>query len=113
MIRTKKSRTRINKAFKQRAVEYWLNSGKTATGVAAELRIRPERLSAWRWELFAPRSSGGKGGGGAKCSAERLEAENTDLKRENLYLRRHRDMLKRILRILSEVPTNSIIGLRR
>ena len=113
MIQPKKSQTRFDKAFKQRAVELWVNSDRTATAVSAELGIRPERLSAWRWGRFASQPSGGKGGSSAKRSAEQLEVENTDLQRENEYLRQHRDMLKRILRILSETPTNGISRLRR
>jgi transposase-like protein len=113
MIQPKKSQTRFDKAFKQRAVELWVNSDRTVTAVSAELGIRPERLRAWRWGRFAPRPPGGNGGPGAKRSAEQLEAENTDLQRENDYLRQHRDMLKRILRILSETPTNGISRLRR
>jgi len=112
VIQTKKSRTKYDNAFKQRAVELWLTSGKAATVVAAELGILPQRLSAWR-ERFAPPPPGGEGGGGAKRRAELLEAENTNLRRENLYLRQQRDILKKTLGILSEAPTNGISGLTR
>ena len=78
VIQTKKSRKKYDKAFKQRAVELWLTSGKAATVVAAELGIRAQRLSAWR-ERFAPPPPGGEGGGGAKRRAEQLEAENHQL----------------------------------
>jgi transposase-like protein len=60
VIQTKKSRTKYDKAFKQRAVELWLTSGKAATVVAAELGIRAQLLSAWR-ERFAPPPPGGGG----------------------------------------------------
>ena len=60
VIHTKKCRTRYDKAFKQRAVELWLTSGKAATVVAAELGIRAQLLSKWR-ERFAPPPPGGKG----------------------------------------------------
>ena len=49
----KKTRKKFEKAFKQRAVELWLHSGRSATEVAAELGIDPQRLSAWRGR-FAP-----------------------------------------------------------
>ena len=58
----------------------------------------------------APR---GEGGGGAKRSAEQLEAENTGLRRENDYLRQQRDILKKTLGILSEPPSNVFNGLTR
>ena len=91
VIQSKPSRKKFDKAFKQRAVELWLNSGKAATEVAAELGIHAQRLSAWR-SRFAPPPPGGKGGGGAKRSPEQLEVENTGLRRENDYLRQQRDI---------------------
>jgi len=111
-VQSKKSRRQFDKAFKQRAVELWLTSGKAATVVAAELGIRAQLLSAWR-ERFAPPPPGGEGGGGAKRRAELLEAENTRLQRENLYLRQQRDILKKTLGILSEPPANASNGLTR
>ena len=95
VIQSKRSRTKYDKAFKQRAVELWLASGKAATVVAAELGILPQRLSAWRGR-FAPPPPGGEGGGGAKRRAAQLEAEITRLRRENDYLRQQRDILKKL-----------------
>jgi len=112
VIQTKKTRTRYDEAFKQRAVELWLTSGKAATVVAAELGILPQRLSAWR-ERFAPPPPGGEGGGGAKRRTEQLETENARLRRENDYLRQQRDILKKTLGILSEAPTSATNGLTR
>ena len=60
VIETKKTRKQFDKTFKQHAVELWLNSGKAATAVAAELGIHPQRLGAWR-KRFAPPPPGGKG----------------------------------------------------
>ena len=112
VIQTKRSRMKFDKAFKQRAVELWLTSGRAATVVAAELGILPQRLSAWRGRCEPP-PPGGEGGGGAKRRAEQLEAENARLRRENEYLRQQRDILKKTLGILSEAPTNGINGLAR
>ena len=94
VIQTKQSRKKFDKEFKQHAVELWLNSGKAATEVAAELGFHAQRLSAWR-RRFAPPPPGGEGGGGAKRSAAQWEAENAGLRRENDYLRQQRDILKR------------------
>ena len=112
VIQTKKSRMKYDQAFKQRAVELWLTSGKAATAVAAELGIRAQLLSRWR-ERFAPPPPGGEGGGGAKRRAEQLEAENARLRRENDYLRQQRDILRKTLGILSEAPTSATNGLTR
>jgi len=60
VIQSKITRKKFNKAFKQQAVERWLNSGKAATEVAAELGIHSQRLSAWR-RRFAPPPPRGKG----------------------------------------------------
>ena len=90
VIQTQKSRMQYDKAFKQRAVELWLTSGKAATVVAAELGIRAQLLRA-----------------------EELEAEITRLRRENDYLRQQRDILKKTLGILSEAPTSATNGLTR
>jgi transposase len=112
MIQTKKTRQKFDKAFKQRAVELWLNSGKTATTVASELGIHAQRLSAWRDGLM-PQTPGGKAGGVAQRSAEQLEAQNLSLRRENEYLRAQRDILKKTLGILSEAPASGMNGLTR
>ena len=112
VIQSKKTRKKFDKTFRQHAVELWLNSGKAATEVAAELGIHPQRLSAWR-KRFAPPPPGGEGGGGAKRRPEQLEADNILLRRENDYLRQQRDILKKTLGILSEPPSNVFNGLTR
>jgi transposase len=112
VIETKMPRKKFDKAFKERAVELWLTSGKAATEVAAELGIHSQRLSAWRTR-FAPPPPGGGGGGGATRRGDQLEAENASLRRENDYLRQQRDILKKTLGILSEPTTSASNGLTR
>jgi transposase len=111
VIQPKTTRRKFDKAFKQRAVELWLNSGRTATDVAAELGIHAQRLTAWR-PRFSPPPPGGEGGG-AKRTPEQLETENAMLRRDNDYLRQQRDILKKTLGILSETPTSATNGLTR
>jgi transposase-like protein len=60
VIQSNNTRKKFDKTFKQQAVELWLNSGKAATEVAAELGIHSQRLTAWRTR-FAPPPPGGKG----------------------------------------------------
>ena len=55
-----KPRRKFDRNFKQEAVTLWLNSGKAATVVAAELGIHAQRLSVWR-KRFAPPPPGGGG----------------------------------------------------
>ena len=112
VIPSKRTRRKFDRTFKQHAVELWLNSGKAATEVAAELGIHAQRLSVWR-KRFAPPPPGGEGGGGAKRRPEQWEADNILLRRENDYLRQQRDILKKTLGILSEPPSNAFNGLTR
>jgi transposase len=112
VIQSKQTRKKFDKAFKQHAVELWLNSGRAATEVAAELGFHAQRLSAWR-QRFAPPSPRGEGGGGAQPNAEQLQAENAILRRENDHLRQQREILKKTLGILSEPPSSGINGLTR
>ncbi|HEX3719725.1 MAG TPA: hypothetical protein VH595_17370 [Verrucomicrobiae bacterium] len=42
VIQSKKTKKKFDKTFKQHAVELWLNSGKAATAVAAELGFTPK-----------------------------------------------------------------------
>jgi len=60
VIESKKTRKKFDTTFKQHAVELWLNNGKAATEVAAELGIHAQRLAAWR-KRFAPPPPGGMG----------------------------------------------------
>ena len=110
VIQSKQTRKRFDKTFKQHAVDLWLNSGKAATEVAAELGVHAQRLSAWR-KRFAPPPPGGKGA--AARSAEQWESENAGLRREIDYLRQQRDILKKTLGILSEPPVNVSNGSTR
>src|ERR1017187_3940501 len=112
VIFSKRTRKKFHMTFKQHAVELWLNSGKAATEVAAELGNQAQRLSACRKQRASP-SPGGEGEGGAKRYAEQLEVENSELRRENDYLRQQRYILKKTLGILSEPPSNGFNGLKR
>lgn len=96
---SKKSRRRFDRAFKQQAVELWAQSNKSGAEMAAELGIEPNRLYAWR-ERLAP-------------TAEELAAQNAALRREIENLRQQRDILKKTLGILSELPTSGTHGLTR
>ena len=60
-----KTRQKFDQTFKREAVNHWLASGKSASVVAVELGILPNRLYAWR-QRFAPADAGGKAAAGAK-----------------------------------------------
>ena len=92
-------RQRFNKNFKQEAVDYWRQSGKTGAEVAAELGIRANNLYNWAKQSEPATPSGG--------TAPDLAAELAALRRENEQLRQQRDILKKTLGILSEPPKNA------
>ena len=93
-------RKKFDPNFKREAVDLWRQSGKTASVVAAELGIKPERLYAWAKPLAAAPAPA------AELSVTELAKQNAALRQENEYLRRQRDILKKTLGILSEAPHN-------
>lgn len=105
VVREIKTRKKFDRNFKQEAVALWLNSGKSAQVVAAELGLRDKQLYAWK-KAVVPVTV-------AKLSAAELEAQNLALRRENDQLRQQRDILKKTLGILSEPPNNATNGLTR
>ena len=83
-------------------MELWRASGRNATKVAAELGTRPALLYRWRaWSASADEAQGGRKTG---RRMEELEAENRHLRPENAKLLEQREVLKKSLGILSEMP---------
>ena len=95
-------RKRFNKNFKQEAVDYWRQSGKAGSEVAAELGVRANNLynCAKQSDQAVPRSS----------TPADVAAELAALRRENEQLRQQRDILKKTLGILSEPPKSVTNG---
>ena len=103
----------MTKTFKREAVNNWLTSGKSASVVAVELGILPNRLYAWR-QRFAPAAAGGKAAAGAKPgSAAELQAQLEVARREIRHLTEQRDILKKTLGILSEPSQTAMNGSMR
>jgi transposase len=100
-------KTPYDKAFKEHALNLWLGSGKSATEVAAELGIKPDRLYTWKQALDAAPTSRKTGAGTKGRNAKELEQELARLERENQMLRQQRDILKKTLGILSEPPNSA------
>src|SRR5437870_7831557 len=101
---TKPSRhkARFSEEYKQEALELWRASGRSAAKVAAELGIRPPLL--YRWARLEREPNATKAGPKRKRSVEELEAEIRRLRAENAKLLEQREVLKKSLGILSEVP---------
>lgn len=99
-VSEKKSRRKFDETFKRDAVTLWVNSGKSAGQVAADLGIAENRLYSWKRQ-FAPSAS---------FSPSQVETELVALRRENAYLREQREILKKTLGILSEPPRSASHG---
>jgi transposase len=85
---------RYEEAFRRHAVEHWLRSGKSGTQIAKELGISYPSLKEWKRRY----------GGDAAPQRADLESENRALRAELARVREQRDILKKTLGILSEVP---------
>ena len=87
--------------FRRDAVELLRSSGRPISQVADELGVSVNSLRTWRNRILG-QSGGDKGRAGA--SAQELMAEIKKLERENDYLRRQREILKKAASILAEDP---------
>ena len=94
---------RYEEAFKRQAVEHWLSSGKSGTQIAKELGMSYPSLKEWK-RRYA---------GDAAPQRADVEAENRALRAELARVREQRDILKKTLGILSEVPRSATNGSKR
>jgi transposase len=85
---------RYEEAFKRQAVEHWLRSGENGTQIAKEMGVSYPSLKEWKRRYV----------GEATPQRADLEAENRALRAELARVREQRDILKKTLGILSEVP---------
>ncbi len=103
-----RDRASYTKEYKQEALELWRASGRSAAKVAAELGIRPPLLYRWARTERVPDTPGV--GQKPRRSLEELEAEIRRLREENAKLLEQREVLKKSLGILSEVPPRGMPG---
>ena len=107
-----RSKASYTDEYKQQALELWRASGRSAAKVAAELGIRPPLLYRWA-RTERPASNAGPAGQRRLRSVEELEAEIRRLREENAKLLEQREVLKKSLGILSEVPPRGMPGSNR
>ena len=103
-----RERTSYTKEYKEEALELWRASGRSAAKIAAQLGIRPPLLYRWARTERVPDTPGG--GRKPRRSIEELEAEIQRLRHENAKLLEQREVLKKSLGILSEVPPRGMPG---
>jgi len=97
-----RSKRSYSEEYKREALELWRASGRSAAKVAAELGIRAPLL--YRWAQLERESNSNKSEHKASRSVAELEAEIRRLRTENAKLLEQREVLKKTLGILSEVP---------
>ena len=92
--------------FKREAVELYLRSGKPRRRVAQELGVSDGSLRKWEKDMLGGSAGEGRAVGEALSGAdpEQMAAEIRRLAKENEYLRRQRDILKKAASILAEDP---------
>ncbi len=104
-----RERTSYTQEYKQEALSLWRASGRSAAKVAAELGIRAPLLYRWARTERVP-SNGSPPGQKRLRNLEELEAEIRRLRAENAKLLEQREVLKKSLGILSEVPPRGMPG---
>ncbi len=100
-------KTRYSEEYKQQAVELWKSSGRSAAKIGAELGIRPALI--FRWAKAQRDRRAGQAARPAR-SLEQIEAENARLREEVAKLTEQREILKKSLGILSEMPRRGMPG---
>jgi len=99
---------RYDEEFRRNAVDLLVSSGKPLKRVAEDLGITANTLRSWRNRLLDQSAGGESGAEGAAETAgmtgEQVAAELRRLRKENEYLRRQRDILKKAALILGEDP---------
>ena len=104
-----RERASYTEEYKQQALALWRASGRSAAKVATELGIRAPLLYRWARTERLP-AHGSPPGQKRLRRVEELEAEIRRLRAENTKLLEQREVLKKSLGILSEVPPRGMPG---
>ena len=99
--------------FRQDAVRCWLDSGKPAHVVAAELGIKADRLYAWRSQLPSPAVQAAQSPSSKSPSHADLRSQLDATLAELRRVSEQRDILKKTLGILSEHRPSASNGFTR
>ena len=107
-----RSHARYTAEYKEEALELWRASGRSAAKIGAELGIRAPLLYRWA-RTERPPANASPSGPKRLRNLEELEAEIRRLRAENAKLLEQREVLKKSLGILSEVPPRGMPGSNR
>jgi len=106
-----RERRKFDATFKREAVQNWLNSGKSAEVVGAELGLTANLLYAWR--KLVPAVAGGRATAAKPGSVADLQGQLDAAQRELRHVREQCTILKKTLGILSEPSPNGMNGSTR
>ena len=101
-MKEKRIAKRYNEEFKRQAVELLIHSGKRQAQVARELGVSDYTLTLWKrayLEQLKPGELEGK-----PLSPEEMVEKIRQLQKENEYLKRQREILKKAMSIVGEEP---------
>jgi transposase len=101
-METKRKHIIYKEEFRRAAVEMVIHSGKTQAQVARELGCSEYSLNLWKKAYLkgqAPAEIDGR-----QRSPEQMFEEIRRLQKENEYLKRQREILKKAMSILGEEP---------
>ena len=105
-VKNSKMARRYGEEFKRQAVELLIHSGKSQRQVARELDVSEYSLTLWKKAYLGQRAPAEING--EMKSPEEMAKIIRELHRENEYLRRQREILKKAMSILGEEPTNGM-----
>jgi len=97
---------RYSETFKKEAVEYLIKSGKSRLQVAKELGIGDVALGVWHRRYAGDPTL--KTPNPDQLSPQELARELKRVTKENEYLKRQREILKKAMSILAEEPNGGM-----
>ena len=101
-VKEKKVQKRYDEEFKRQAVELVIHSGRTQTQIARELGVSEYSLTLWKRDYLGHVRVAQFDG--EQLSPEQMLEKIRQLQKENEYLKRQREILKKAMSILGEEP---------
>ena len=101
-VKEKKVQKRYDEEFKRQAVELVIHSGRTQAQIARELGVSEYSLTLWKRAYLGhlkPAQVGAE-----QMSPQEMFDKIRQLQKENEYLKRQREILKKAMSILGEEP---------
>jgi transposase len=105
-VKEKKVQKRYDEEFKRQAVELVIHSGKSQAQIARELGVSEYSLTLWKRAYLLDLKPGQLDG--EQMSPEQMFEKIRQLQKENVYLKRQREILKKAMSILGEEPNSGM-----